>query len=61
MSCVLEWEKLAEIAQRASSESVGAKAKVNSKNIELCQSILYKIAKRIGAEKEFYSGDEYDE
>lgn len=39
----------------------GRKAKVNSKNIELCQSILYKIAKRIGAEKEFYSGDEYDE
>ena len=48
MSCVLDWEKLAEIATRASVECVGEVQREQHKRVHECIKVLYGISDRIG-------------
>jgi hypothetical protein len=50
MSCFLEWQKIVEVAQRASDESIGANWKVNSRNLDLIYELTRDIEKRIGVD-----------
>lgn len=48
MSTVLDWEKLAEIATRASVECVGEVPREQHRRVHDCIKVLYGISDRIG-------------